>query len=134
MTSKRDRSGRLGFTLIEIMVAISLLAIAFLGLGAVVPNMIGSLSRAEVEFLTLNAVEDRLELVLMDPRYTKLDSLYTEASTAVDGLPGARRSTNLSRTVTEVDNRTMDVTRITVTVVQSFPPRTVSRTVLVGAP
>lgn len=124
-----------GFTLIELLVGTSLLAIAFLGLGAVVPNLVSSMARSEVDFLGANAVDDRLEMILMDPRYPLLDSIYRESGVPVPYLPGGSRTTQVTRVVNQVaGGRTLDQTTITVTVETEAPERTFSGRVVVGAP
>jgi prepilin-type N-terminal cleavage/methylation domain-containing protein len=128
-------SDRRGFTLVELIVAMSLLAITFLGMGSVVPALMSSTSRSEIDFLTLNAVEDRLDMILMDPRYTLLDSIYSEESVDIGTFARATRTTSLSRQVTTMpDGRTLDFTTVTVFVEAPNPSRSVSRNLIIGAP
>ncbi|HWV58730.1 MAG TPA: prepilin-type N-terminal cleavage/methylation domain-containing protein [Longimicrobiales bacterium] len=124
-----------GFTLIEVVVAVLLVGIALLGMGAAVPTLIRTAGDSEISFLTLNAVEDRLQLILLDPRYAQLDSLYDDVVEDVPYLPGFERTTSIERTVTATENgRILDVTRITVTVDSEIHPLVVSRTVARAAP
>lgn len=124
-----------GFTLIEVVVSLVLISLVVLGMGAALPTMVRTTTRSGIDFLTLNAVEDRLQLVLIDPRYFQLDSLYDGAVEEVPYLPGFERVTRISRNLTVNENgRTTDVTYITVTVSSELHERAVTRTVARAAP
>jgi prepilin-type N-terminal cleavage/methylation domain-containing protein len=127
-------SGRGGFALVELIVALTILAVVFLGFAGILPAMLQASSRAQVDFLTLNAVEDRMGLVLTDPRYGQLEDLYAELEDDIPWLPdGYLRITDIERTVdTLPSGRILDLTRVTVRVQGTQPPRIVERTVTVG--
>lgn len=129
----RGRSG--GFTLVELVVSLVIMGTMLLGVGAVIPRMLHETTRSGVDFLSLSAVEDRIAMIQMDPRYTRLDSIYAGVEATLPNLPGFERRTEIDRTVEEqLDGRTLDFTEVSVIVVGDAPARVVGRTVIVGAP
>lgn len=129
----RPAPSRRGFALVELIVALTILAVVFLGFAGILPAMLQASSRAQVDFLTLNAVEDRMALVLTDPRYGELEDLYAELEDEIPHLPGYLRITEIERTVdTLATGRVLDLTQVTVRVQGPQPPRVVERTVTVG--
>lgn len=129
-------SARAGFTLVELIVAITILALAVGGLAAAIPGLLRGTAAARVDYLTLSAVEDRLQTIAVDPRYADLDSLYDGTESEVAFLPGFERTTDVDRSIV-VDaesGRTIDRTLVTVTLESDQHPRTVSRSLLRGAP
>jgi prepilin-type N-terminal cleavage/methylation domain-containing protein len=124
------RNGDGGFTLIEICIAIVILTAAVLGLGASTSRMLSPTGNAELEFVALEAVEDRLAEIKLDPRYGVLDSLYETTQTNLPGLTGASRVTSINRT----QNAQADFQTIVVTVSGGNLPAPVSRTLIMGAP
>ncbi|MGE0160955.1 MAG: prepilin-type N-terminal cleavage/methylation domain-containing protein [Gemmatimonadales bacterium] len=126
----RDRGASGGFTLIEICIAIVILTVAILGLGASTSRMLNPTANAELEFVALEAVEDRLAEIKLDPRYGVLDSLYNGTQTNLPGLTGASRVTAITRT----SNSQADFQTIVVTVSGGRLPAPVSRKLIVGAP
>ena len=90
-----------GFTLIEMMVAISILSTAILGMGASAGYMLQAASEAGAKAEALQAVEGRISQIVMDPRYAALDSLYGGTETDLPGLEGHVRVTAITHTRTQ---------------------------------
>lgn len=65
-----------GFTLVEICVALVILSAAVLGLAASTGRMLEPSGNAELEYVALESVQDRLAEMSLDPRYGLLDSIY----------------------------------------------------------
>jgi Tfp pilus assembly protein PilV len=128
LTDTRNADG--GFTLIEICIAIVILTAAILGLGASTSRMLTPTGNAELEFVALAAVEDRLAEIKLDPRYGVLDSLYETTQTNLPGLTGVSRVTSITRT----QGAQGDFQTIVVTVSGGRLPAPVSRTLIMGAP
>jgi prepilin-type N-terminal cleavage/methylation domain-containing protein len=123
-----------GFTLVETVFALVILAVGILGMTSLTGSLSTTAATAEERALALQAVEHRLTLVEADPRYAKLDSLYDESAVAIPGLPGYTRVTDVSRTTTTVTGGgIIDLTTITVTVEGRFLASPLSRTLKVGA-
>lgn len=131
MLSRSER----GFTLIEVCIAIVILTVAILGLAASTGRLLGPTTDAEFDFLALQAVEDRLSEMRLDPRYADLDSLYEGTEASLPGLPGLTRTTTVTQTRTQLSSgRWLDYKTIVVTVSGGQLARPVSRTLVMGAP
>jgi prepilin-type N-terminal cleavage/methylation domain-containing protein len=124
-----------GFTLIEVCIAIVILTVAILGLGSSTARMLSPVGNAELEFAALQAVEDRLSEMRLDPRYGLLDSIYGGTETGLPALTGMSRATTVTRTQNVLANgNTLDFQTIVVTVAGGNLPEPVSRTLIMGAP
>jgi len=123
-----------GFTLIEMVVAIIILTVAVLGTAASTGQVMQAASSASVKAEALQAVEGRISIIQMDPRYTKLDSIYEGEESDLPGLDGYTRKTSISHTQIEGESeRLIDYKTIMVTV--SGPGlNTITRTIVLGAP
>jgi Tfp pilus assembly protein PilV len=123
-----------GFTLIEITIAILILTAAVLGIASSTGKMIAPALSAETNFQALQAVEDRLSLIRMEPRYGKLDSLFAGTQTGLPGITGATRTTTVTRTRTTLTGgKVLDYTTIVVTVTGTRLKVPVSRKLVVAA-
>jgi len=126
---------RRGFTLVEITVSLLLLAVAILGIGASAASLLRASVNAETEALALQAVEDRISRVLLDPRYSALEQSYIAQETQLPGLEGFTRNTGVvHRLYAGAGGRLVDYREVTVTVEGPRLPRPVTRTVVVAAP
>jgi len=124
-----------GFTIIEITIAILILTGAVLGIAATTGQMLAPQADAELEFIALQAVEDRLSQIRMDPRYTALDSLYGGTESTLPGLASISRKTTVTRTqATQTGGGVWDYTTIIVVVSGGRLPGLISRKLVVGAP
>ena len=127
-----------GFTLIEMMVAISILSTAILGMGASAGYMLRAASDAGARAEALQAVEGRISQVVMDPRYEALDSLYAGTETGLPGLDGFHRVTTITHVYTAVgsppDFTYIDYKEVLVSVSGPGLEQPFSRTMIVGSP
>ena len=127
-----------GFTLVEIIVAISILTTAILGMGASAGYMLRAASGAGVKSEALQAVEGRISQIVMDPRYGVLDSLYGGTETALPGLEGYDRVTTITHVYTAVgsppDYTYIDYKEVMVSVSGPGLDQDVSRAMIVGSP
>ncbi len=125
-----------GFTLIEMMVAISILSTAILGMGASAGYMLRAASEAGAKAEALQAVEGRISLIVMDPRYAVLDSLYGGTETALPGLAGYERVTSITHVYTAVGSPPTYIDYKEVLVAISGPglAEAMSRTIIVASP
>jgi Tfp pilus assembly protein PilV len=128
-------TGKEGFTLIEITIAILILTTAVLGIAATTGSMIGPAADAELNFVALQSVEDRLSQIRLDPRYAELDSLYEGTETGLPGLPNITRTTSVTRTRTaQTGGKFWDYTTIVVTLSGGRLTSDVFRKLVLGAP
>ena len=125
---------RNGFTMVEVIISIVVLSVAVLAISASASQLSQVSADAERRALALQAVEDRIALVQLHPVYPQLDSLYTESNSTITGLPGYKRNTAISRIIQQgEDGKSIDFTRITVTVEGPQLPAPIKRTVVVAA-
>ena len=127
-----DRSG---FTIVEVIVSLLILAVGILGISTSASRL--NLVSAEVEqrAVALQAAQDRISIILLHPRYGELDSLFTATETDLPGLDGFTRITTITRLQTPgSQGRLIDFTRITVAVDGALLPRPVTQTVMVAPP
>ncbi len=127
--------GAAGFTLIEITIAILILTVAVLGIASSAGRLIAPALSAEADFQALQAVEDRLSRIRMEPRYAKLDSLFAGTQTNLPGLTGYTRTTAVTRTRTTLTGgKVLDYTTLVVTVTGPRLKAPLSRKLVVAAP
>ena len=129
-------SGRRGMTLIEVMIALTLLVIVVLTVGRYMAMFRQGTTRASALVVATAVAKERLELVRSDPRYTSLLALYGSGAGAdTVGFPGyvtMRRTTTVSRDQTGAPAR--DRTAITVRVTWPGMPDTVRLTSMRARP
>ena len=123
-----------GFTIVEVVTSLVILAIAIIGLSSTTARLAKVAVGAEQRTLALQAVEDRISTIRLHPIYRQLDSLFTEVDSQVPGLPDYTRSTAVTRIIEPGDRkgRYIDYTRITVTVKGPGLTDPISRTVAIG--
>ena len=122
-----------GFTLVEAIVALVILATAVLGLASSASRLTMTSATAELRALALEGVEDRLARVRLDPRYGGLDTLYSGVDTDLFGIEGLTRTTSVVH-VQQSTPSALDYKRITVTVTGPLLTPPVSRQLIVAAP
>jgi prepilin-type N-terminal cleavage/methylation domain-containing protein len=125
---------RAGFTLVEICVALVILAVAVLGISASAGQLASLSAGAESRALALQSVNDRLSLVQLSQNYAALDSVFTKTESNMP-TTGMTRVTDLVRTQTAMPGgQFIDYTTITVTVSGPRVTPPISRSLIVGAP
>lgn len=122
-----------GFTLVEIIIALVILAVVVLGLGSSAAKLTTATATAEIRALALYSVEDRITEVQLDTRYDQLDSLYAGVQSNALGLPGFTRTTTVTH-VTNDGNEPVDYKIVSVVLNGPQLPAPVSRRIIVAAP
>jgi prepilin-type N-terminal cleavage/methylation domain-containing protein len=118
---------RIGFTLIEVLVAMVILGFAVLGVQAsITDRFVRDVSREDQRAAAQQLAADRLTSIQNDPQYTEIVSRYEGAEDSVPGFPAYRRST--------VVNEGTGHLVVSVQVVTPTLRDTVSRTLVIGAP
>lgn len=125
---------RQGFSLVEVTVALVLLAAGMLALQEAVVRMVRQVSDDSRTASAIQLVEDRLELVRSDPQYDSLTARYTTTETSPGGVSGLTRVTAITRVRDSTAAGITDFRRITVSVQGSGLKFPISRTVSVAAP
>lgn len=124
-----------GFTLIEMIVVVSIITTAILGMGASAGFMIRAAATARLEAEALQSVEGRISQIVMDPRYASLESLYSGSEAELPGLPDLRRLTQISWIVSTSDSGGLiDYKVVMVSVTGPDLQTAVSRTTTIAAP
>ena len=121
---------RRGFTLIEVLLALSILAVVMVGFVSTTGRAVHVAATSDREQAAIQLATDRAEQVRSDPNYAKLDSLYQATESSFPTLPGFTRTTQIVRTTAGAN----DYKRITVTVTGPGLSAPVTRTVTVAAP
>lgn len=91
--SRIRRAARRGMTLVEVMVALTILGIVMLGMGRFTTNFARTVSDAGIRSTASDLVADRLETVKSTGRYDLIESLYQGTESTLPGHPGYTRQT-----------------------------------------
>ena len=127
---------RRGFTIIEILVAIVILAILAMGVARFSAGFATALSNSSVRVVAAGVATDRLQVISADPRYTGLVGLYNSGAgadtTGFPDFPRMRRVTYVVRDQSGTPAR--DRTTVTVKVIDPGMPDTVAVTSVIASP
>ncbi|MDX1676062.1 MAG: hypothetical protein R3314_14805 [Longimicrobiales bacterium] len=130
----RARHGRDGFTIVEILLALLLLSFMVMGFQAATGEIIHYAAQSDREAVAVQLVEDRLDLIRLDPDYGTLVSRYDTVESTMADYPGLSRTTHVVRTQQTQPSGLLDYTKVTVTVAGPSLRSPVARTIVVGAP
>jgi len=129
---------RKGFTLIEVLIAVTLLSIAVMSLGKFMATYQNATSKATVLSTMTTIAKERIELIRGDPRYTTLNTRYgSGASADTTGFPGysiIRRRTYVSRDQTGSPARDRTTVTVHVFTTTSIVKDTVKLTAVIARP
>ena len=128
------RPARRGFTLVEVLLALVLLGFMVMGFQAATGEIIHYAAQSDREAVAVQLVEDRLDLIRLDPYYEGLESRYEAGPVELADYPGLTRETEIVRVLQQEPTGVLDYTTITVTVAGGSLRKPVTRTVVVGAP
>lgn len=121
-----------GFTLIEVMIALVILALVILGLTTATATFVNVVAKGQLRATAIQMAEARIDRIEMDPNYIDLETNYKTTETTFPGLTGYTRVTDISHVGGA--GKSVDYKVITVTVMRTGLPDTIRRTVSVGAP
>ena len=130
----RRRSARIGFTLVEVIVALGLLGGTVLALAGFMARYTKSAGASRLQMTASDLAVERIEsAVRLQPTYASIDGLKESAVPVPDPeFAGFRRTTTVVRKIgTGVD--TADYRVVTVTVAHPRLPAPVNKTVVVPA-
>lgn len=122
-----------GFTLVEVVVALVILSTAVLGLASSASRLATSSAAAELRALALQAVDDQIARISLDPRYGGLDTLYAGVESGLFAIDGITRTTTVVHTQ-ETTPLVLDYKRIFVTVEGPMITEPISRQIVIAAP
>ena len=92
-----NTSRRTGMTLMEVTVALIILAGVLLSLGKFSGNLARGSGNARLLASATQLVADRMGVVKGAPRYTAIESLYVTTETTIPGFTGFKRQTMVKR-------------------------------------
>ena len=125
--------GEAGFSMIEVLVAMVILAIVMLGLQATITDRVVRTVGTETRRATANQLaKDRIARIQIDPQYLSLEARYEGTESPVADAPLFSRSTRIVRSPRPLVDG--DFKTVTVRVWGVGMPDTVSRTTVISAP
>ncbi len=134
MRPRAGHGGERGMTLIEVIIAMSLLATVLLGMGQFAFNFTRSERQSEARTVAVNLASQRLSQVRASPNYPGLDSTFSGTEASIAGFPGFVRQTTIVHTGGPRPTYTNDYKTITVLVTAPTLATPVQETVVVAAP
>lgn len=123
-----------GFTLVEVLLALVLLGFTVMGFQAATGEIIHYAAQSDREAVAVQLVEDRLDLIRLDPTYPGLAARYEHPGETFPDFPGLTRQTEIIRIYHEGSTGVLDFTTITVTVSGASLREPVARTTVIAAP
>jgi prepilin-type N-terminal cleavage/methylation domain-containing protein len=125
-------SGRRGFTLIEVILALTILLVVLMLLATSTGRTVHTAATSSAQAAAQELAMDRVELIRADPRYDALETLYAGTETSFPTLPGYSRTTRIVRV--GGTGQANDYKRITVTVTGPGLTAPLARSTTVAAP
>lgn len=127
----RARAGnREGFTLIEVIMAVTILASVTLMMAAPASKFLSTTAKSQRRILASAAADAQIALVRMYPNYDSLRIKYDSTKSNVP-FPGFTRQTTVVRTGTGTP---ADITRVIVTISGTGLVTPIKRTATIAAP
>lgn len=121
-----------GFTLVEVMIALVLLAVVMLGVAGTTGAVLLQAAEDERETTAVQLVHDRIEVVLTDPDYDDLAAEYAGAENDLPGAPGMTRVTTINQ-MTVPGEGAIDAKKVSVRVTGDGLAEPVARTAVRAA-
>lgn len=124
-----------GFSLIEVVVALSVLGFVILGFAATTANLARSADESGERLVAVELLQSRLREITMDPDYDNLEARYDSVEATIPGFPGYRRTTSVTRVIQpQAGGRRLDFQRVMVWVEGPGLRAPISRTITIAAP
>lgn len=125
-------SNRSGFTLIEMIVALTLLTVVLLGMTTTTARLSRTAAESSQVTVALGLAQERLATIQMDPAYNLLEDRYEGSENDIDDFPGFARETTIRVISERLDSgRTLEYKEVTVVVEAPGLERPVRRTVTI---
>lgn len=129
--SPRALRARGGLTLMEVIVAMSILGGVMLGLGMFSVRLSQETSRARMRITASQLADERVEAVKSAPRYSAIESLYVKTESSIPGYSRFLRQTSVRRVGGAVSD-TIDYKIVTVQVTNPQMNGAVTKTTVIA--
>jgi prepilin-type N-terminal cleavage/methylation domain-containing protein len=123
---------RRGFTLIEVMLAVVILATVLVSVARYTGQFLHTVSTSSARTVAAEVARERISLVDMDPSYTTLGAVWAGTQTGFPGYPQMSRVTTVSRITGNAPPR--DYTVVTVRVSEPTMGAAIDVTTVVAQP
>ena len=133
MSGVRTAGGSRGMTMLEIIVALTILAVVILGMGQFAFNFSRTERQSEARTIAVALADQRLAEIRASPNYSGIEAAYGASETTIAGFPGYQRQTSIVHTGGPRPTYTDDYKTITVTVTSAALAAPVKKTVVVAA-
>ncbi len=125
------RAARSGLTLVEVIVALSILGSVMLGLGLFSVRLSQQTTSSRMRVTAAQLTAERLEVVKASPRYSAIESLYVATEATLTGYPHYSRQTWVTHVGGQVTD-TIDYKIVTVQVTNSQLAGPVRKTTVIA--
>ena len=131
VSDSRAPRARRGLTLVEVIVALSILGGTLLALGMFSVRLSQNTSASRIRIQAAQLAAQRLETVKGAPRYSAIESLYVATEAVVPNAPGYQRQTWVTRIGGRVSD-TIDYKVVTVQVSHAQLAGNVRKTTIIA--
>ena len=122
---------RAGMTMLEVVVAMSILGGALLSMALFTARMSHNTGTARMQSTANQLVNDRMESVKGAPRYSAIESLFVKTETNMPGFKGYTRKTTVTRTGGKVTD-SLDYKTVTVEVTNPQLTKAVRKSTIIA--
>jgi len=134
LTGAAVRRSERGVTLIEVIVAMTILTGVLLSLAVFAADFTKAVSQADSRTVAVNLAEQRIAEIRASPNYSGLEANYNGTEATIDGFPGYSRVTTITHTGGARPTYTNDYKTVTVTVSGPTLSAPIKKTIIVAAP
>ncbi len=134
MGTKVLAGDRRGVTLVEVMVALTILTGVLLGMGTFAVNFTRAVSRSDARVVAVQLASQRISEIRSQPNYSTLEATYNGTEPTLAGFPGYARRTTIVRTGGPRPTFPNDFKTVTVEVTAPGFTTPIRKTIIVAAP
>lgn len=134
MGTKVLAGDRRGVTLVEVLVALTILTGVLLGMGTFAVNFTRAVSRSDARVVAVQLASQRISEIRSQPNYSTLETTYNGTEPTITGFPGYARRTTIVRTGGPRPTFTNDFKTVTVEVTAPGFTTPIRKTIIVAAP
>jgi len=125
---------REGFSLVEVIVSLTLLSVVIMALSGTAAQYAHNVSISGARAAAMQMANDRIDEIQMHPRYGEIATVFSGSELDVYGVRDALRRTTVRRQADTLSTGVVDMTKVTVEVEYPGLLQPISRTMIVAAP